>query len=214
MRDNFYPALVRQYGEIAGPYVIQTDGCQSINGGVRRFNAHMGYEALRIIFRGKDENDPRVRQRGCGGWGVSSSSTRKAAARGRVCSASTLEQHFHDWLSSCLRLRLLEPSGIAALLASVLQYPRGQLWGLHCVTAGAGSLERLLAYRAGVVVGETEAHQEGEPEPRVQEGLRYARSSTAEREAHSEGTAAVALVVRCTRCGAQHREEVTRCNVS
>ena len=70
MRDNFYPALVRQYGEIAGPYVIQTDGCQSINGGVRRFNAHMGYEALRIIFRGKDENDPRVRQRGWGGSAV------------------------------------------------------------------------------------------------------------------------------------------------
>ena len=41
MRDNFWPALVRQYGEIAGPYVIQTDGCASINGGVHRFNEYI-----------------------------------------------------------------------------------------------------------------------------------------------------------------------------
>ena len=105
MRDNFWPALVRQYGEIAGPYVIQTDGCASINGGVRRFNEHMGYEALRIIFRGQDENDPRVRQRGCGGWGVSSSSTHKESSSERAC-----------W--QCIDIRTTLPRMVVFLIAS------------------------------------------------------------------------------------------------
>ena len=39
-------------------------------------------------------------------------------------------------------------------------------------------------------------------------------AATQQREAHSEATASVVLLVRCTRCGAQHREEVTRPNVS
>ena len=60
MRDNFYPALQRRWGEISGPYLLQADGCKSINGGVARFNQYMGFEALRVLFRGRDESDPQV----------------------------------------------------------------------------------------------------------------------------------------------------------
>ena len=41
MKNNYFPALVKQYGEIEGPYVLQTDMCSSINGGVRRFNEYI-----------------------------------------------------------------------------------------------------------------------------------------------------------------------------
>ena len=61
-----------------------------------------------------------------------------------------------------------------------------------------------------MVLGEAQAHEDGEQEPRLQEGLRYAAAQQREREAHSEATASVALLVGCTRCGAQHREEVTK----
>ena len=50
------------------------------------------------------------------------------------------------------------------------------------MAAGTGSVVRLLAHRERLVLGEARAHQEGEQEPRLQEGRRYARSNTAEIE--------------------------------
>ena len=61
MKKYFYPALVRRYGVISGPYVVQCDGCKCIAKGFEQFNEEMGYEAIRVIFRGRDENDPKVR---------------------------------------------------------------------------------------------------------------------------------------------------------
>ena len=63
IKTHYYPALLRQYGEINGPYLLQTDGCGSIAKGVQDFNALMGREAIRILFRGRGENDPYVTQR-------------------------------------------------------------------------------------------------------------------------------------------------------
>ena len=61
LKNNFWPALVRQYGEIEGPYVLQMDACRCLANGVDRFNAEMGREAVRVIFRGRDEEDPKAR---------------------------------------------------------------------------------------------------------------------------------------------------------
>ena len=61
IKRYFYPALRRKYGEIAGPYVVQTDQCRCIAKGFDDFNAEMGFEAVRVIFRGRDENDPKAR---------------------------------------------------------------------------------------------------------------------------------------------------------
>ena len=60
-KNNFWPALVRQYGEIEGPYVLQMDACKCLANGVDRFNEYMGREAIRVIFRGRDEEDPKAR---------------------------------------------------------------------------------------------------------------------------------------------------------
>ena len=60
-KNNFWPALVRQYGEIEGPYVLQMDACKCLANGVDRFNDFMGREAIRVIFRGRDEEDPKAR---------------------------------------------------------------------------------------------------------------------------------------------------------
>ena len=69
-KNYFWPALVRQYGEIEGPYVLQMDACKCLANGVDRFNDYMGREAIRVIFRGRDEEDPKAR---CAGrpwsWG-------------------------------------------------------------------------------------------------------------------------------------------------
>ena len=58
----FYPALQRKYGEITGPYIVQTDQCKCIGKGFDDFNAEMGFEAIRVVFRGRDENDPKARE--------------------------------------------------------------------------------------------------------------------------------------------------------
>ena len=60
-KNYFWPALVRQYGEIEGPYVLQMDACKCLANGVDRFNDFMGREAIRVIFRGRDEEDPKAR---------------------------------------------------------------------------------------------------------------------------------------------------------
>ena len=60
-KNYFWPALVRQYGEIEGPYVLQMDACKCLANGVDRFNEYMGREAIRVIFRGRDEEDPKAR---------------------------------------------------------------------------------------------------------------------------------------------------------
>ena len=52
---------MRQYGEIEGPYVLQMDACKCLANGVDRFNEYMGREAIRVIFRGRDEEDPKAR---------------------------------------------------------------------------------------------------------------------------------------------------------
>ena len=66
LKKHFYPALRRKYGEITGPYVLQTDQCRCIGKGVDDFNEEMGFEAVRLIFRGRDENDPKARGGGQG----------------------------------------------------------------------------------------------------------------------------------------------------
>ena len=66
MKHRFLPALQRKYGEISGPYVVQTDQCRCIAKGIKDFNAELGYEAIRVIFRGRDEEDPQARGRGQG----------------------------------------------------------------------------------------------------------------------------------------------------
>jgi len=68
VKKYFYPALVRRYGVISGPYVVQCDGCKCIAKGFERFNEEMGYEAIRVIFRGRDENDPKAPGRLCDFW--------------------------------------------------------------------------------------------------------------------------------------------------
>ena len=52
---------MRQYGEIEGPYVLQMDACKCLANGVDRFNEYMGREAIRVIFRGRDDEDPKAR---------------------------------------------------------------------------------------------------------------------------------------------------------
>ena len=56
----FLPALRRQYGPVAGPYVIQQDFCPALDKGVKLCNEELGREALRVIFRGRGPNDPIV----------------------------------------------------------------------------------------------------------------------------------------------------------
>ena len=56
----FLPALRRRYGPVTGPYVLQQDYCPSLDKGVKLANAHLGFEALRVIFRGRNERDPVV----------------------------------------------------------------------------------------------------------------------------------------------------------
>ena len=40
--------------------------CKSLERGVKDFNASMGREAIRIIFRGRGQNDPQVTAEGVG----------------------------------------------------------------------------------------------------------------------------------------------------
>ena len=60
-KRRFYPALQRKYGEISGPYVVQADQCKCIGKGVDLFNAEMGFQAIRLIFRRGDAEDPKAR---------------------------------------------------------------------------------------------------------------------------------------------------------
>ena len=62
-KRRFYPALQRKYGEISGPYVVQADQCKCIGKGVDLFNAEMGFQAIRLIFRRGDAEDPKARGR-------------------------------------------------------------------------------------------------------------------------------------------------------
>ena len=55
IRQHYYPALQRQWGNISGPYILQTDMCTSFAKGVADFNAFMGREAIRLLFRGRGQ---------------------------------------------------------------------------------------------------------------------------------------------------------------
>ena len=85
---------MRQYGEIEGPYVLQMDACKCLANGVDRFNDFMGREAIRVIFRGRDEEDPKARCAGRprrGGRGhLGNLGSVWSLQQGRGCSCSLL----------------------------------------------------------------------------------------------------------------------------
>ena len=51
IRNHYYPALQRRWGNINGPYILQTDMCTSFAKGVADFNAFMGREAVRLLLK-------------------------------------------------------------------------------------------------------------------------------------------------------------------
>ena len=84
IRQHYYPALQRQWGNISGPYILQTDMCTSFAKGVADFNAFMGREAVRLLFRGRGPKDPQVTE-GEGGGSRYPGEEESAPTWSRIC---------------------------------------------------------------------------------------------------------------------------------
>ena len=95
IRQHYYPALQRQWGNISGPYILQTDMCASFAKGVADFNAFMGREAIRLLFRGRGPKDPVVTE---GRAGIQiprggKTSQHRLGTRSRICTCHFIALH-------------------------------------------------------------------------------------------------------------------------
>ena len=99
IRQHYYPALQRQWGNISGPYILQTDMCTSFAKGVADFNAFMGREAIRLLFRGRGPKDPVVTE---GRAGIQIPRGRRVSADSGLGVAFALAILLHCILLHCI----------------------------------------------------------------------------------------------------------------
>ena len=105
IRQHYYPALQRQWGNISGPYLLQTDMCTSFAKGVADFNAFMGREAIRLLFRGRGPKDPVVTE---GRAGIQIPRGRRVSTDSGLGVAFALAILLHCILHFDITLQLLE----------------------------------------------------------------------------------------------------------